>query len=159
MLVLQYISCHPKGKAGIPEADQLRLDHLLDGLLRQAQVRGEDVEPHRPLTVPKLLPQLGMFDCFDLYFAAPGVLGENILGRYLRGSWQRPTMFIDLHCCRQVATEKGLKRSFVIYTTILHELDHAVQEALGLPFDEDEAEEFAILYCESGSVWEFWKRI
>ena len=105
-----------------------------------------------------LLPQLGLFDSFDVHFVAPGSLGRDILGTYITGSWQQPAVLLDLQTCREIARQKWLKRSFVNNSTVVHELAHAIQDAYGLPYAENEAEDFAQEFCRHGVLTNFWRR-
>lgn len=106
-----------------------------------------------------LLPQLGLFETFDVHFVTPGSLGDDILGRYIGGTWRRPNTLLDIETCKGIVTrQRRFTLKYIYHTTVLHELAHAVQDAYGLLLDEQEAEDFAFEFYAHGTVQRFWER-
>ena len=91
----------------------------------------------------KLLPQLKIFKTIRVEYV---LLRPSQLAVYISGTKSAPVIGIDIEntqiACEQYGGEciKALKMS------ILHELGHAIQEALGKNLDEEEAEDFAYQY-------------
>lgn len=74
------------------------------------------------------------------------------LGKYVHGTKRKPTILVSLRACKRASDMYGADPYDAILTTILHELAHAIQEVKGLPFDEEQAEEFAHSYWETGEL-------
>lgn len=98
-----------------------------------------------------------MFTTFEVYYAAHGALGAGALGRYCQATRARPVCWIDLRTCDEAAVKLGCTLRYVVRTTVLHELAHAIQEWHGLPFDEDQAEAFAYQFYMFESIYRFWE--
>lgn len=89
----------------------------------------------------KLVPKLKVFKTFKV---EPVVdLNPGTLAEYISGTYSAPVIAIDLGNIDIACEEYNSQCGVAIETTIVHELGHALQEAKGKPFDEDEAEEFA----------------
>jgi hypothetical protein len=104
-----------------------------------------------------LIPQLRIFKSFDVYFVKK--LGGGHLGRYIDGTRSHPFIVVDEAACKRTSMRSfgGIERHgvdllTVIQTTILHELGHAVQDALGLEMDEEQAERFAHTYWKGACI-------
>ena len=105
----------------------------------------------------ELLPKLGLFQTFEIYLVK--TIGNRNLGSYISGTHEWPVCAV---CMSEILREvndpnRRLSLRYVVETTILHELAHAIQEWFGMPFVEEEAEEFAMQYYKSGTVYRFWK--
>ena len=89
-----------------------------------------------------LIPQLEGFDSFSVAYA------EDLtsLGIYADGTSSAPVIVLDAHNILESVDEFGVGLDTAIETTIVHELGHAVQEAQGREYDEDEAEGLAHSY-------------
>lgn len=82
---------------------------------------------------------------------------EDFLGIYVDGTCEAPV--IGLHW-KQIATchlASHISIEDVLATTFYHEVAHAIQDYLGIPYNEDEAEDFAFFLFEFGKVHQFWK--
>jgi len=98
----------------------------------------------------ELLPKLKMFNDFKILF---GKTTSKGLGLYIGGSYiWKPTMVLDLKNIMASADEYCVDDEVVITSTILHELGHAIQDTLHLPFNEDEAENFAEEYYKNKKI-------
>lgn len=106
----------------------------------------------------RLLPKLSMFDTFEVRFAQARSLGMNVLGQYVWGSCSKPIVLLDIQTHREVAL--GTKVNFwrLMRITIVHELGHAIQDWHQRPFNDREAEYFALNYVEIGVIDRFWER-
>jgi len=94
-----------------------------------------------------ILPRLGIFKDFRVEFV--NSLPPDQLAVYINGTYSSPVIAIDVgntnfFCEESGYDENGNECIHSIKMSILHELYHAVQEANDEPFDEDEAEEFAV---------------
>lgn len=112
------------------------------------RLKGIAEELRRELT-RDLLPRLGVFAGFDVYFARS--LGGG-LGRYADGTVSRPVVVLCLPAIRAACDEYGLDDRLGVETTLAHELAHAVQESQGRRYDEREAEAFARAWWERREV-------
>lgn len=106
----------------------------------------------------RLLPKLELFSGFQVRFAQAGALGQNVLGQYVWGSCREPLILLDVHLHRTVASREQVNFWRLLRTTIVHELGHAVQEWHGLPYNDRQAESFALGYVEIGVIDRFWER-
>ena len=100
--------------------------------------------------LPKLLP-LKIFTDFEVH-----VVGNiQHLGKYVNGSFRRPVVLVTLAGIKQSCDKYDVDYETGIETTITHELGHAIQQGLGLPPNEDQAEQFAYQWHYSGQVISF----
>lgn len=88
----------------------------------------------------KLLPRLKVFKTFEVI---PIHLNSDQLATYINGTYSSPIIGIDLGNIKTACEEYSSNCGTAIETSIVHELGHALQEAAGKSFDEDEAEDFA----------------
>lgn len=100
--------------------------------------------------------RLGIFDNvfenFTLYYTLDSLEGKG-LAVYVNGTYDEPVIIVSsgniLAGFRDINKEfprnsmGHIPLSEIAYTTLLHELKHAVQDSDAMEFDEDEAEEFA----------------
>lgn len=106
----------------------------------------------------RLLPKLGMFGDFQLLFAQAGALGMNVLGQYVWGSCSKPIVLIDIQTHRDVTLRQRVNFWRLIRVTVVHELGHAIQDWHWRPFNNQEAEYFALGFVEIGVIDRFWER-
>lgn len=95
-----------------------------------------------------LLPKLKLFKSFQVEFV--NSLSFDTIGLYVNGTVSCPMILLDIGNIEIACSEINCLTA--IETTILHELGHAIQEAEGKPFDEDEAELFANEFWHYGKV-------
>lgn len=97
-----------------------------------------------------LIPKLNVFKDFKVY---PIILMDEFLGIYCFGTSEKPIIGVDIGNIL-VACEKYPEVSFgvALFTTIIHELGHAIQQYKGKKLDEDEAEDFAQDYQMFGII-------
>lgn len=101
----------------------------------------------------KLLPKIKLFDDFKI-----GVLkNTDVLGLFINGTGESPYIGLDIQEIKKCCKKHRLSIECGIETTILHELAHAIQEVCGMDYDCKEAEEFAQIYYEYGTTYNFWK--
>lgn len=103
-----------------------------------------------------VLPYIPDFKDFRLY---PVRNFRKHLGKYILNSHKLPVVVIDPRACKKAAEEYECELHTVYLTTILHELGHAVQEARGLKFDEEQAESLALVYWRTGDIAQWVKDI
>jgi hypothetical protein len=72
------------------------------------------------------------------------------LGKYVHGSKEKAVILVSVRACERASKKYDVDLYTSVFTTILHELAHAIQEVRGLPFDEEQAERFARTCWESG---------
>lgn len=86
--------------------------------------------------------------------------GKDTLGMYINGSYVwKPIILIDLDNTIKNGNEFNVGYDVVIETTILHELAHAIQDILGVDFDELQAENFAVNYHYYGEVLDLREKV
>lgn len=78
------------------------------------------------------------------------VKGIRHLGKYVHGSKEQAVILVSLRACERASKKYDVDLYTSVYTTILHELAHAIQEVRGLPFDEEQAENFAKTCWDQG---------
>lgn len=109
----------------------------------------------------KLLPKLKfgqspLIKDFAVVFAN---CGQDYLGVYINGSYTyKPIILVDLNNTVKCGKEDNTYYGWIIETTILHELAHAIQDILGLEFDETQAEDFAYNYKIYGEILDLSKK-
>jgi len=89
-----------------------------------------------------LLPSIKEFDNFTTAF----IKNNPCLGTYVTGTHSSPYILLNLKDIKEACKEYKIDYSIAIETTITHELAHAIQDARGIPSDEEEAEDFAYQY-------------
>jgi len=97
-----------------------------------------------------LIPQLGIFRTFKIEFV--NSLYYKALATYISGTYSSPVIAVDIGNTEAACEEIGEDCLRVVKMSILHELAHAIQESQGKPFDEDEAESFAVTYYYHGEI-------
>ena len=101
-----------------------------------------------------ILPQIGFIKDIKAAF----IKGEmNTLARYVDGTRTHAVIIINIEAIKEGVKDYGVHLEDQLEITILHELAHAIQDASGLGFDEDEAEDFADDYQFSGVLNKFWE--
>jgi hypothetical protein len=104
--------------------------------------------------VSRLLPLLGVFAGYKCAFVKG--LGRGTLGRYVDGTSNHPYIALSWSAINRMAEKHDIDHEIVIETTIVHELGHALQEALGLetsgPKAEDQAERLAKQWHDTREV-------
>lgn len=99
----------------------------------------------------KLLPQMG-FEKMQVFFVEPGGFGVNEnstspVAIYCNGTSSEPVIGLDLYAILDICKEMDEPIFRHVEVSIVHELGHAYQEAMGAEdhddFEEDDAEEFA----------------
>jgi hypothetical protein len=83
------------------------------------------------------------------------VIGIRHLGKYIIGTVPNPIVLVSLRAVERACEKFGVDWECGIETTIVHELGHAIQESLGLRFDEGQAERFAKNWYYDRKVIEF----
>lgn len=104
----------------------------------------------------QLLPKLRVFKDFEIAYASE-IPGKG-LATYVDGTYSQPVIVIDVEEHREVTRKLGEPAGFFyagLEMSIIHELGHALQEAYGLTYDEDEAESFAREWHDYGEIIEF----
>lgn len=98
-----------------------------------------------------LLPQFALFRTFRVYFADC----KERMGRYIFGTYSEPVILLDPTQIKEAMGEYAVDLITTVRTTMLHELAHAVQEAIASPLGEQEAEDFTYLfYRGNGQIHE-----
>ena len=87
----------------------------------------------------ELLPQLRIFRDFSVSY----VKGLGELGKYANGTVSHPIVMLDLDEIQASCKRYDVQCEVGIETTIVHELAHAIEEAMDLEPNEKRAEEFA----------------
>jgi hypothetical protein len=111
----------------------------------------------------KMLPQIGMGKAKAAYVKNE----DGNLAKYVSGTAPYPVFVVDLEKIKKIAEQCAKDYDFDceseinigIRTTLFHEVGHAIQDWMGLEFDENEAEEFGIEYHETGDIWNFWDEL
>jgi hypothetical protein len=76
----------------------------------------------------------------------------TILGRYISGSRSPMFIVLDADVIDESSYQYDVDHGTTIGTTLLHEVGHAVQDALGLRPSEKQAEKFAYLFWTEGKI-------
>ena len=104
---------------------------------------GEDTEMEELLlrTAPELQEAMirNGLPGFEVFLTKKGSLGDNV-GIYVYGTQQLPVIGLCPENIRDMVEEET-KRTRAVYSTLVHELAHAIQESKGLELDEKEAED------------------
>lgn len=79
-----------------------------------------------------------------------------MVATYISGTQPWPVILIDIEDTIKAIGQSGENIIDAIKTSIVHELGHAIQEGMNMPFIEEEAEEFAQLY-QANQLWKFWE--
>jgi hypothetical protein len=95
-----------------------------------------------------ILPELALFGDYEIHFVEEGDLGEDAMARYVNGTYSYPVIVIDAEALTSSCLKYDVPLEVGVATTILHELAHARQDALGEEMDEEEAEDFARVNLE-----------
>ena len=85
-----------------------------------------------------LLPKLNI-PSIEVHF----VKNINRLGKYIDGTYSKPVVVLDIKNIQKAMKQYNVDIKIAIETTITHELGHAMQEKLGIPSNEKQAEELA----------------
>ncbi len=88
-----------------------------------------------------LAKEKAAFRNFTLFYAVD--VGQNEMGKYVDGTQSAPVIIVDLAVCNRACREYDVEPYVAARSTILHELKHAIQEAEGSEYNEDDAEDFA----------------
>ena len=93
------------------------------------------------------------FDNFTLFYTSDdlGTGGDGALAVYANGTYSEPVIIVNSRSITRSHKEineefpihNQISLDYIAYTTLLHELKHAEQEADARDWDEDEAENFA----------------
>ena len=111
----------------------------------------EIAKPNRDMTqtvktiskrIKKDLMPLKEFKTFTIAF----IKNTDCLGTYVTGTHSEPVILLNLKELKEGCNEANVDLPTGIETTITHELAHAIQDARGLPADEEQAEDFAYNY-------------
>ena len=97
-----------------------------------------------------LLPLLQIIDGFEVAY----VMGmrRNALGLYISGTSSHPYIALSWNAIKRSCDENGVHYQTGIETTIVHELGHPLEEAMGLKADEERAEGLACHWHEKRCV-------
>ena len=125
------------------------------------QIAEETIKEINTKIIPQIAETVGIEICKAAYIKSGN---DNELARYINGTEPHPVFVIDLQaikneaeeCVRDYGCHPETEIIIGIRTTLFHELGHAIQDAVGLGFDEDDAEEFAREYQSFGEVLHFW---
>ena len=109
----------------------------------------------------QLLPKIGMGKAKAAYIKNEA----NTVAVYAHGTAPYPVFMVNLKeiqdTCQEMVNEYGGDIEQELYigirSSLIHELGHAIQDWMGLEYDEDEAEDFARHYCDFGEIWSFWE--
>ena len=96
-----------------------------------------------------LLPKLKVFKDFKVIEICRK---DDYLGYYKYNTYKKPIIKINTSQIYNSCQEYDTPYYIAIKTTILHELAHAIQDYKEKPFDEEEAEDFAIQYHDFGKI-------
>ena len=92
-----------------------------------------------------LLPEIGIFADYSCAFVED--LEDDILGRYIDGTVSHPYVALNWNTLISTANDNDVDIYTAISSTIVHELGHAIQEALSIEREtqdsEDQAERLA----------------
>ena len=97
----------------------------------------------------ELLPKLKLFKNFRVVEICRN---DDYLGYYEHNTFEEPVIKINTLEVYNACQEYDTPYYLAIKTTILHELAHAIQDYKDKPFDEEEAEDFAIQYHDFGKI-------
>lgn len=90
-----------------------------------------------------LLPKLKLFKNFKLIEICRK---SDKLGYYKPNTCKKPLIKLNLLQIYNACKKYNVDLWAGIYSTILHELGHAIQDYRGVEFNEEEAEHFAYIY-------------
>lgn len=99
-----------------------------------------------------ICPLLGI-ENFSVFCVKSGGFRRGIVGIYVDGTASEPVVGIDIASLKKSSARYGIDWEPQITATLVHELAHAYEEAIGINFhDEDAVENFARAYVMDGEV-------
>jgi len=104
----------------------------------------------------KIMPVVDM----EMAKAAYLTLEDRGIAVYISGTAPYPVFGIDIKAiakaCENMCGEYGgdvcVEVRIGIRSSLMHELGHAIQDWMDLPMDEEQAENFARIYCDTGEI-------
>ncbi len=98
-----------------------------------------------------LFSKLKLFRTVKVHF---GSLGTKLIAIYVNGTYTEPVIIVDIFNIKDTCKEIGDENQCLTHVavSILHEIGHAMQEAQGKEFNEDDAELFATDYFDFGQI-------
>jgi len=97
----------------------------------------------------KLLPQLKVFKNFRI----SNIYSQyDYLGFYKLGTYKNPIIKLNISGIYNACQKYNVDLYTAIYTTLLHEIAHAIQEYKDIFTNEEQAEDFAVEYYDYGKI-------
>lgn len=97
----------------------------------------------------RILKKIKLFDDVVFGFTA---LNDGEIGKYIAGTHLGRPLIMIAHDLDTTADQEGVSIRCAVWTTIAHELAHAIEERLELDHDEDRAEDFARQLWDNKSI-------
>ncbi len=97
----------------------------------------------------ELLPKLKTFKTFKIKIIHKKC---DYLGFYKTGTYKSPLIKLNIPTIYNACQEYNVDLYTAIYTTLLHEIAHALQDYKNLFSDEIQAENFAVEYYDYGKI-------
>jgi len=111
--------------------------------------------------VREILPLLGVFRDFTCTYVTG--LRRGIVGCYVDGTVSHPYIAISRRAIERAAAEYDVDIDVATESTIIHELGHALQEALGIdresPEAEEQAESLSLFWYNHGIIAPEWANL
>ena len=105
----------------------------------------------------KLLIEIDIIKNIKVGFITKKNNKDGMLGVYINGTKCYPVILLNIQNIQNAINEYDADLETQLEMSILHELGHAIQDTLELPYNEVEAEDFAFNYQFFGTIEKFWE--